>query len=260
MSTGIVICASTRPYLKLARKLIASVRLTEGDWIPICLFTTGDQLDFSLIVGASEVRILNRPTLSWGDKIEAIAKTPFEKTIYIDCDVMAVRPFAKELEKALNHFPFLCNGGMSFNEEWEYTDYPIALSQMNSGVIAFKSSLVPEVFERWKYLYNTRKAYGDQATLRASLLDCKIPWFSLASEWNCQPTAILNYKPYLLHFTGDKNLALDDRYRAYVKYSYEHVFDGLGALASISWQHIPGLYYCPDSYTWKKVLFKPGDA
>lgn len=245
---GIVMVATKNIYAQMAKICIASIRKTDPSPIHITIFSSDESHNRCLAAGPDLVINLENPLFSWGDKIDAIIKSPYEKTIYLDCDIVAIQPFFHHLLDVLKYFPLACNGGMSFNKDWEYLKYPRAISQMNSGVIAFQSSVVQDAFLLWKRYYFDLDAYGDQESLRAALLDSNLRWHNLSYEWNCQPSSLVPYLPYLLHFTGPKSYMLDQCFREKVVRSYIHVFKMLGALSVVSWDYFPRLYYCPKLY------------
>ena len=179
-SNGVVYAATGTKAVELFAISAARLREVEPN-LNIAVFTDGAQAERieNLKITNCDIQILEDPTFSYFDKTLALRKTPFEKAIFLDADTLAVRPFSEELFEALEYSPILArSAGIGFNYEWEYSDFPAAIPQFNTGVIAYRSSEAKEVFEilaRSSAGVDPKKAV-DQPFFRAACIEAnRIP-------------------------------------------------------------------------------------
>lgn len=150
-SNGAVYAATGAKSVQLFEISVARLRQVEPN-LNIAIFTDEAQVERieGLKVKNCCIHILEKPTFSNFDKVLALKETPFDKAIFLDADTLAVRPFSSELFEALEYSPILArSAGIGFNREWEYKEYPAAIPQFNTGVLAYRFSDTQEVFEIW---------------------------------------------------------------------------------------------------------------
>jgi len=153
-SHGVVYVATGTKAVQLFEISAAHLREVEPT-LSIVVFTDAahEERIRNLKIKDCEVRIIEEPTFTFFDKPLALQRTPFDKTIYLDADTIALRPFSDEIFEALDYVPILAlSDGIAFNLEWEYENYPPAIPQFNSGVIAYRFPDAQPVFENWARL------------------------------------------------------------------------------------------------------------
>ncbi len=212
-SKGVVYAATGTKAVELFEISVARLREVEPD-LNIAVFTDQAQAERieNLKIKNCDVRILEEPTFSYFDKTLALQRTPFDKAIFLDADTLAVRPFSEELFEALEYSPILArSAGIGFNYEWEYTDYPAAIPQFNTGVIAYKFPDTYKIFEilaRSSTDVDSKKAV-DQPFFRAACIDAnKVP-AELPAQYNFQDNDMAVFPVRIRHCIRTKDVMLD---------------------------------------------------
>lgn len=144
---------------------------------------------------------LDTPSFTWDDKIEGLKLSPYEKTIYLDVDVVARAPFIPDLLNGLKHVDLLIRPGMSFNLEWE-SRYGYSIDQFNSGVIAYNRAPMQPVLAHWQSLRAQDHRSHDQPTLRRAILESSIRFAPLSADFNFMGHDAVVHLPRLVHFAG----------------------------------------------------------
>jgi hypothetical protein len=90
------------------------------------------------------------------DKIRALSKTPFERTLFLDSDTLVLAP-VYELSELLEPFELAyCHAPMRF-EEGDFPGCNEAFPQGNSGVLLYRNShRVRSLFLAWDQRYRTQ--------------------------------------------------------------------------------------------------------
>ncbi|WGW03921.1 putative nucleotide-diphospho-sugar transferase [Tropicibacter oceani] len=128
-------------------------------------------------------------------KMEALRRSRFERTLYLDCDVVMVTEVAPVFD-VLEHFdiagaqeqfgcaPIAFQGGADAP--------PVAFRQINSGVLGVRKSAASSAFlQKWEDLFRQREARFDQPLL-TELLYCEpVRLAVLPQEYN------LMYLPFM---------------------------------------------------------------
>lgn len=145
---------------------------------------------------------LEDPRFGFVDKINGMALSPFEKTVFLDCDTVPIRRFANDLFVALDQSEIVALPGMSLNHQWEES-YSAAISQFNTGVIAYtRSVLDSSFFANWYANFEGEEnPTHDQPSFRATVLDLGIKVAPLAVEYNFMGNGSV-FEPRILHFTA----------------------------------------------------------
>jgi len=144
------------------------------------------------------------PSFNWDDKIEGIASSPFEETIYLDVDTVVLRPFASELFAGLNYFSLMVQGHYRYLFEWEGQEYPYCVSQFNTGVLAFRKEESREVWTLWREMRNKWPEGHDQPTFRSALLESGIFFGRLGDEYNFGPRSSTFRPVRIVHFLSSQ--------------------------------------------------------
>lgn len=212
---GIVFAATGESYRKLARRAARTVRAVMPD-LAIDLFT--DQpLDDPIF---DRVHLLDaggpRP------KMEALRRSRFERTVYLDCDVVMVAPIPevfellKQAEFAGAHELY---GSSPVQLQSVRREIPHAFRQVNSGVMGVRKTPNTQAFlRRWQDDFVSLKLMYDQPLLRELLYENLdgMRVVILPMEYNLMHPATLrvatplHMAPRLLHMTrlheGDDHL------------------------------------------------------
>lgn len=186
-SRGILLVASGAPYLVEAETAVASIRENNPD-IPIVLFSdTPEKAAATCAIEAAsvEVRALDSASGSFRDKMQGMRQTPFDRTLYLDCDIIITDDLS-ELFDALDHFELLAAMAPGhFYAEWEKSILPKCIPQLNSGVIAYRlQSEHHAFFDTWARLHKRAEMAFDQPSFRVALLENRIRFGVLPPEYN----------------------------------------------------------------------------
>ncbi|THD85077.1 hypothetical protein E7811_04990 [Aliigemmobacter aestuarii] len=165
---GFVLAATGEGYRKLARRAARTVRSVMPD-IAIDLFTDSP-LDDPVF---DRVHLLEaggpRP------KMEALRRSRFERTVYLDCDVVMVAP-VPELFEVLKETEFAgaheLYGSSPVHLQKVRREIPHAFRQVNSGVLGVRKTPRTEAFlQRWQDDFVALKLMFDQPLLRELLYE-----------------------------------------------------------------------------------------
>ena len=103
------------------------------------------------------------------------------------------------------------SAGIGFNREWEYRDYPAAIPQFNTGVLAYKLQDVSKVFENW-----ARSSAGmhlkramDQPYFRAACIEANIVPAELPTHYNFQDNDMAVFPVRIRHCIHTKDDLFD---------------------------------------------------
>lgn len=206
--TGVVVCATGEKYVPLVCQLLNALyeihpEIATTVWVDEA---AADAISEDCPLDGADIRVLNSPEYGFGDKIVAMANTPYEKTIYLDADTVPVRPFVHDLMRILDIAPIAALPNMSFNQEWEAEIASPAFGQFNTGVIVFDKQATTKFFEEWLRCWNEEINRGhDQPSFRAALVRTQTMCAPLANEFNFMGTGSV-VEPRILHFTGWRRL------------------------------------------------------
>jgi hypothetical protein len=183
--------------------------------VPVTIFTdaqSAEQWGTSNLPLKISIQTLASPSFNWFDKIEDFANTPYKQTVYLDVDVIAVRPFFDELLQVLHFAPVVIRSyGIGFNFSWERQNYSPAFPQYNTGVVAYDSDRASSMLEKWGDYreFAQRAAGGNQPTFRAALLDAGLYPAELPSQYNFMSADSAVEPVRLVHFVTNKRVLLD---------------------------------------------------
>ncbi len=178
---GFVFAATGETYITLARRAARSLRQIHPD-AEIDLFTDV-ALDDPIF---SQVHILSdsffRP------KMEAMAKSRFERTVCLDADLMVVAPLTALFE-VLDQFDMAaCHDRIQTNS-WSLMTYsrpvPGAFAASNSGVVALRRNETTQTFlTDWQEAVKSSQAKKDQPAFRELLYYGDIRLCTLPPSYN----------------------------------------------------------------------------
>ena len=187
-------------YIQQARVSVSYLRRVEPT-IPTCLVTncsnTQDlESEFDYIFEHPN------PTYSFDDKIAALSLTPFEKTVYLDCDTLAITQVAAELSLILDSYDLFARPGMSLNEDWETKELSSIYPQFNAGVIGLNSQAIHLLLPKWRQYLEKYPGAIDQAHFRLACFSVPIRIFPLTSDWNFMGFDTIVNEVKIVHFAN----------------------------------------------------------
>lgn len=185
---GILYVATGAACLKEAHRSARSAR-AQMSAVPTAIFTDcPESVAHELF---DSVYPLPNPTFSSYDKIEPLAATPFNRTLFLDSDTLVLDPL-NELAYLLDRFELAyCHAPVRF-EEGDFPGCNEAFPQGNSGVILYRRNEgTRALFTSWAELYRTRKhSYSstermlDQPSFRETVYRCDLRFAILPCEYN----------------------------------------------------------------------------
>lgn len=180
-SQGFVLAATGEPYVTLARRAARSLRQVHPE-AEVDLFTDAKIEDgiFSQI---------NRLSDSWfRPKIEALARSRFERTVYLDADVMVVADVSSAFD-LMDRFDFAAAQDRYLNNCYSDLQHkrpiPNAFPVLNSGVMVINKSPETKAFlAQWQREMRESLATRDQPVLRELLYDSELRFATLPPGYN----------------------------------------------------------------------------
>lgn len=204
-SCGFVYVATGAAYLPEALQSAATLRRQHPE-IPICLITDCPPPDLGPF---TEIRrpagpVEHKPI----DKLLAY-EAPYDRTIFLDTDTFVVDDL-KPIFRVLDRFDFALVQDVNRGWNYELPDVPMAFSEFNTGVIAFrKSDGVAQFFRDWRTNYVQLRGelnlVNDQPSFRRTLFHSPLRVAPLPSEFHFLgdfPNSTL-WKVRLIHARGD---------------------------------------------------------
>ena len=178
---GFIFATSGAGYTDLARRAAATLKACCPTY-PIDLFTDQEVSDpvFDRIVPLDWIWF--RP------KIEALRRSRFRKTIYLDADLYVLADIS-DIFAVLNNFDFAAAHDLSMNAVpnrriWRET-LPLAFPQVNAGLIGLKrSSATARLLDQWRAAMIESAAITDQPILRELLFHSKLRIAILPAFYN----------------------------------------------------------------------------
>ncbi len=173
--------------------------------LPVTLFTDVDpgikEFDNVEIISVDSERI----------KQNYLCSSPYDNTLYIDCDTGIVGPI-EEMFGLMDRFDIAATHDMMRKDKKKsdiYPDYaavPDGFPEYAGGVILFRKSLAVENFFRvWRRNYakwfELTKEMRDQPSFRVSLWECKdLHVHTLPTEFNIRTKKYNNIVPRINHW------------------------------------------------------------
>jgi len=181
MHIGVIYAAEGPDYAALACQSAASLRAIDPD-LPIHLFS--DQADLSFAFDA----VHPIPQTCQRAKIAAMAASPFERTLFLDCDTLVVGQVREGFD-ILERFDLAIAHDVRRSSElietgWK-ADAPALFCQHNSGVLFFRRSAAIDGFlADWATAFDHAALERDQITLKDLLWQSDLRFWVLPPEWN----------------------------------------------------------------------------
>lgn len=187
---GFLFAATGEKYITLARRAARNLRAVWPDaTIDLFCDTPLDDAVFD------QIHQLHNQTHR--PKLEALLRSRFERTVYLDCDVVAVVPAPDLFDLLQTHdivgaHDQFGNAPIAFMETPD--DVPLCFPQINSGVLGVRRSARTQAFlQEWARRFAEENRSFDQPLLREMLLRGDLRLGVLPMEYN------MMYVPYLTH-------------------------------------------------------------
>lgn len=199
---GVIYIATGSKHINLALRSARSVRSTNPQ-IPIHLFANGKQQGFQFDINPG-------PLTSWEEipephrrsKVDYMAKTPFDETLYLDtdtrvlCDLRDLFSLLEKFDIALAHAH---KREIPAKQKTIRISTPNAFPQFNSGVFLYRRNTKTEhLFEQWQEWFYKSNLPTDQNTLKEALWNSNIRIATLPPEYN------VRFLKYLLIWRKDE--------------------------------------------------------
>jgi hypothetical protein len=178
-SCGFVFATSGAPYTVMARRAARTLRQVMPGW-PVDLYTDQPVTDATFDRIFPLERHVRMP------KIEALRRSRFARTIYLDADVIPLADLSDifrlldQAELAATHVQYrTCPPG------GKDPDIPAAFPQLNAGLIGVRANPATQAFlQEWEELTLSAGAYFDQFLLRRLLYRGDVRLAVLPPEYN----------------------------------------------------------------------------
>lgn len=231
---GVLYVAVGEPFVRAACASAASVRRVHPE-LATGLFADAEAFAQPRVASAFDFA---QPVASphRRSKVDFLAATPFERTLYLDADTRVIAPIADVFD-LLDTFDLAMahaharNRALT-NQTWRCA-LPASFPQFNGGVIAYRNSAAVKSFlDEWRAAFHASGFRKDQVTLRELAWLSQLRIATLAPEYNVRrPSYLLFWRrkeaaPRILHL---KSFSRD----SLVRRALERL---LGALAAKPWQ------------------------
>jgi hypothetical protein len=205
-SHGFVYVASRPSYVEEAARSWATVHRHHPDAEAV-VTTDCPDLATQLLPGVT-VRVLQNPQRHHADKILPLADSPFERTIFLDTDVLLAAPL-DDLFLMLERYDLLVA-----RDPWGHhvPGMPATVRQYNTGLLGYRTTAPVQAFFRdWAADYDRlfsergRVPGLDQYSFQRRLHATSLRWYLLSAEYNFRTIA-----PGFLRY-GERVMALHGR-------------------------------------------------
>ncbi|NET30800.1 MAG: hypothetical protein F6K19_02190 [Cyanothece sp. SIO1E1] len=196
-------------YLRAAIESAKSVRTHSPD-LAIHIYVDEQGIEYIDSLSNSpfsSIGLIENP--HYRSKVDYIAKTPFEGTLYLDSDTRLCGDIS-EMFEVLKRFDIALAHAHQRNTERTlqklHVDIPPSFPQFNSGVILYKNiPPVCEFLKAWSDIFHKAGFKKDQVTLRELLWQSSLRIATLPPEYNIRYEKYLEIwgeqeaKPRILH-------------------------------------------------------------
>ena len=181
----------------LDEAILSALSLKRNTQKKIAIFTDikdkrlNNIFDFIGIINPSNIR----------SKVDFISKSPFKKTVYLDSDTF-IKNNIDDIFEILNYFDVVGCIDSARKRKYiskkilEYSNIPYGFSEINGGVLGFKSNNRVKLFlEIWKkkfFQYLNETSGWDQPSLRVALWNSRVKLHILPPEYNVRSIEIIS--------------------------------------------------------------------
>jgi hypothetical protein len=203
MRDGVIYVARGADYLDLATRSAMSLR-ARAPGVGVALFT-----DQAAVAPGLFDAVLPIPEGGPTPKLASLPESPFERTLYLDCDTLVLAPF-DDLFDVLDRFELAVAHDVrrtsALIREGHAVDPPYAFPQMNCGVMLYRRSPAVAAFlADWQRRYRAAGVGRDQVSFRDLLWQSDIRFYVLPPEFNLRRVTMmdawepLDARPTILH-------------------------------------------------------------
>ena len=155
------------------------------------------------------------PNLHVRSKVDYISLSPFNKTIYLDTDIIVVKKI-DELFKLLDNFDILATLDTARKREniskkiKEYNNIPYSFGEVNSGLLCFNKYAKENILKKWPnifYKYIKESGGWDQPSLRILLWKFKASLYILPPEFNIRSKRLLEKVKQNKYLFGEDHMS-----------------------------------------------------
>ena len=123
------------------------------------------------------IHFVEKPEHGFGDKIYAMKNTPYQKTIYLDCDTVVVDDIS-EIYNMLEKYDIAASNPPFKNKYYSPNHY-------QAGIIFYKmNNKVSKFFDLWDENYDRKNHGNDQPSFRETLSQLPISVFIFPPNFN----------------------------------------------------------------------------
>jgi nucleotide-diphospho-sugar transferase len=182
MDTGVVLVATgAETYIELAARAAASVK-RHCPGLAVDLFTDAPRA----LPGFDRIHLLADPWFR--SKIDGLLGSRFERTLYMDADMLALADF-RDVFDVLERFDIALAHDWLRNSALHHTFWrkplPPAFPQFNGGLMAIRRTPATTGFlQDWKAAVQSSDTGRDQISLRELLWDSELRIATLPEEYN----------------------------------------------------------------------------
>jgi hypothetical protein len=185
LSFGVLYVAAGPEFVEEAVASARSLRASNPH-VPVAIFTDQDVGQYHAIFDI--VRPILDPRRDSNDKIQGIAGTPFQKTVFIDTDTRILRDIS-DLKLLLDRFD-IAFAFDPIRSDQEQPSIPDCFPTFNSGMLAYKrSEKTAKLFKDWLHAFRTQpdepgKTRRDQPPFRKVMWESDLRYAVLPEEYN----------------------------------------------------------------------------
>lgn len=178
---GVIFAATGAPYLEIAIRAARSVKKHNPN-LPVCLFT--DQEDDSGVF--DQVILLEAAHIR--SKVNAIQESPYEETLYLDCDVI-IRENIEHMFDLLENYDICLAHVVLWHRPGHQDNFqvspPECFCEPNTGVILYhKRDHMKDFLQQWHDDFYAYGSNNDQVTMRELLWTSDVRYYTLPEQYN----------------------------------------------------------------------------
>ncbi|WP_158965332.1 glycosyltransferase family protein [Chachezhania sediminis] len=200
---GVIFVAVGNGYRDLACQAAASLAMSNPG-LPVDIFTDGPLPPHHVFDQVHPI-----PAPHPRAKLDCFARSRFDRTLYLDADVLVLGPLG-DLFSVADRFPLAMAHDVRRRSplvrQGHAAETPYAFPQLNSGVLLYRrGEETAAFFAEWKRRYDAAGHLRDQITLKDLLWDSDIRFYVLPPEFNLRRTPMLDAwepldaRPTILH-------------------------------------------------------------
>lgn len=187
MNCGILYVATGQRYVDEAQRSAASAKRQMPDLPRTLHVDAASEVERGLF---TEVRLIEKPTYTFFDKILPLIESPYERTLFLDTDTLVIDP-VQEVFELLDRFDLgYVHGPWRACPGYALEACPSAFAEPNTGVILYRrGEAVKDLFSRWANLYagqlrSATPPAHDQPAFRQVLYESSLRFVVLPPEYN----------------------------------------------------------------------------